>query len=333
MTTTNLNKLAAICRAESIVTKAAQRALLRQHGHKQAALADLRELIREQHAARLARNMLLYKCGALPRRYIVINDSSHDAHVRIGRPKLYRLPLGTPGERRDKRIRHELGQYVRSFTRLAAHGELDIVVGDSPSVAQTERLDHDIYRGAHRGRPCRVQDTTITVPANWYKSVFAAGLAGLDGLVTLSAEQISRNVYKAAWLENGRGTSLKIVHGWIAAARASNGTTLAHHSEDSEERAKSGLTKKYIRWIRQNSSASTDSAVFKAALKNHKTIVTVRHAQRFGLCLPGIRSWLANTDLDPDGKAPLSAVADWALRVPNYDAARFVTAMQIKSAK
>lgn len=333
MTATNLNKLAAICRAESIVTKAAQHALLRQHGHKQAALADLRELIREQHAARLARNMMLFKCGALPRRYIVINGQSHDAHERIGRPKLYRLPLGTPVERREKRIRHELGLYVRGFLRLAAHGDIDIVVGDSPSVVQTERLDHDIYRGAHRGRPCRVQDTTITVPANWHKTVFAAGLAGLDGLVTLSAEQLAPNIYKAAWLEQGRGSSLRLVHGWIAATRLPNNMQLSYHSTDSAEQAREGLAKKYAKWLQQNGSASTDSAFFKAALKNDKTTVTVRHAQRFGLCLPGIRAWLANTDLDPDGKAPLSAVAEWALKVPNYDAARFVTAMQLKSAK
>lgn len=330
---TNLNKLAALCRAESVVTKTARRALLRQHGHKPAALAELETLIDAQRTVRLARNMTLFKCGALPRRYIVINGVSHDAHVRIGRPKLYRLPLGTPAERREKRIRHEISLYLRGFLRFAAHGDLEINVGDAPSVEQTERLDYNIYRGAHRGRACRVQDTTITVPVNWYRTVFAQGLAGLDGLVTLSAEQMAPGVYKATWLEQGRGTSLRLVHGWIAATRLPNNMQLCYHSTDSAEQAQKGLLKKYTKWLQQNGSASTDSAAFKAALKNNKTLITVRHAQRFGLCLPGIRSWLANTDLDPESAAPLSAVAEWALKVPNYDAARFVTAMQIKSAK
>lgn len=327
----NLNRLAAICRADSVMSKTARRALLRQHGHKPAALTELETLIETQHAARLARNMTLFKCGALPRKHIVVDGTTYDAHVRIGRPGFYRLPFGTPSERREKRIRHELEQYLRSFLRFAAHGDVEISVGDSPSVSQSERLNYNIYRGAHRGRPCRVQDTTITVPVNWYRTVFTRGLAGLDGLVTLSAKQLAPNIYKATWLEQGRGTSLRLVHGWIAATRLSNKLQLSYHSTDSAKHAQEGLLKKYTKWLRQN--GSTDSAVFKAALKNDKTTVTVRHAQRFGLCLPGIRSWLANTDLDIDGEAPLSAVAEWALRVPNYDAARFVTAMQIKSAK
>ena len=61
---------------------------------------------------------------------------------------------------------------------------------------------------------------TFTVKRDWLSRVERAGLATLDGLLTLDAERVDDGLWKAVWVEQSTGFSLRAERGYIALNRA-----------------------------------------------------------------------------------------------------------------
>lgn len=76
--------------------------------------------------------------------------------------------------------------------------------------------------GDQYSRSCKYRMTdaehVITVPSDWYRSVYKRGLARIDGMMTLSAEPVDADgytVYRAVWIRS-KGKQLTAQHGYIA---------------------------------------------------------------------------------------------------------------------
>ena len=61
---------------------------------------------------------------------------------------------------------------------------------------------------------------TLTVRRDWLSRVERAGLATLDGLLTLDAERVDDGLWKAVWVEQSTGFGLRAERGYIARNRA-----------------------------------------------------------------------------------------------------------------
>jgi hypothetical protein len=61
---------------------------------------------------------------------------------------------------------------------------------------------------------------TFTVKRDWLSRVERAGLAVLDGLLTLDAERVDDGLWKAVWVEQSTGFALRSERGYIALNRA-----------------------------------------------------------------------------------------------------------------
>ena len=285
----NLTKLAATARP---ATKTAARAALKAAGMRQTLaiellseverLAELRRIARHQRIAR--------KLGYSP------VDADHWGGVRKrmtdprGPLKIgFNLPSGTPAQRLDDLRRLSVaGVYNQSY-RTATHGALNVVLTTDPArvgIAQTEYLDWELDRGAHKGKPARVQDTTVTVPTSWCVRVQRAGLYVVDGMMTLDASPLEAagcELYAAMWLEQGRGTTVTARRGYIA--RSGSAT---YHASTADQ-ALTGLARKSRALA---VTAYLNSADLGELVARHADMaVSVGDARAVGACVYGIRSW------------------------------------------
>lgn len=199
------------------------------------------------------------------------------------------LPLGTP-EKRLQAVRSKaVSQTFCNAYRVAAHGTQTVVLTDSPSavgVKQVDGIDWNLYRGSHKGRPARTQDTTLTVPATWRVRVQRAGLDVVDGMMTLDAaplEATGCELFAATWLVQGRGTSVSAVSGYIARAGL-----ITFHA-DSIAAALSGLARKQKSAADEMALSTGDFANIVAQYGTRR--VTVGDARAIGACEYGIESW------------------------------------------
>ena len=100
--------------------------------------------------------------------------------------------------------------------------------------------------------------------------------------------------YKAVWLEQGPGTSLRVRKGWIA---VENG--LSYHSEESRDKAIAGLRRK------QRITFSTPAERIQKRLltieRRYGTVhCTLDDSREAGNCDTGSRSWCARVGIDPE---------------------------------
>jgi len=318
-------------------TKAAAKAALKAAGHPQTqadhllqATADLATVRKAAPAARLARRLGYCPVDASARRWdwngprIADRDprTADDTRKMAGRVQMTGaiLPAGTPAQRLQAiRVQAISRIYARTY-REAAHGTLSAHLTTDPAavgILQRESLDWNLYRGAQKGKPARVQDTTITAPATWRTRVLRAGLAVLDGMMTLDAAPIEARgceLFAAAWLVQGRGTTTTAARGYIARADGAtyHGTTI--------DQALTGLAKKR-RSLQFVARLADPAELIKLADSYGTARVTLGDARSVGACEYGIRSWCNSVGIDYDaGSTTLATVLQGYEREPRPEA-------------
>ena len=140
------------------------------------------------------------------------------------------------------------------------------------------------------GRAGNIVSITIFLSPDWHKDVEQAGLALIDNLFTMSAEKLEDNLYKASWLEQGRGYDIKLISGYIAI----NGN-MSYHSTISAEDAKTKLERKIKRSAkpRLNRIQKLEQAVKVMP----DLVVSIDDVKAVGACDSGIRSFQAKHNL------------------------------------
>jgi len=191
-----------------------------------------------------------------------------------------------------------------------------VVLTTDPSavgVRQEQYTDRNLYRGKYRGWAATVTDTTITVPVDWRVRVQRAGLATVDGLMSLDAARIEGapegvELYAATWLVQGRGYSVTAERGYIAR----QGDTAYHGA--TPEKALAGLRRKIAGAAWEATLATADLSGLIGRIPDadlNSMAVRVSDARAIGACEYGIRSWCHATGLPYEsGEASLRQV--WA---------------------
>lgn len=103
--------------------------------------------------------------------------------------------------------------------RWACNGHTNTVQFGEPWASSDTSSDRSIYRGSFKGWSATISSHTYSVPEDWLDTVEASGLARVDGLLTLFAERIpghGAELFRATWVEQGRGTAIHDVDGYIA---------------------------------------------------------------------------------------------------------------------
>lgn len=331
MTNTRIIKLAATA---APATKTAARAALKAAGLKQTLADDLltatehlASLRKHAKAARIDRHLGYCPVDANARRWTWTHSKGQRGNgIAVREFKqpyptrpLAVLPKGTPAERLATIRRQAVANVYENTYRQAAHGDVCVILTTDPAavgVRQVESVDYDLYKGAYKGRAARVQDTTITAPATWRVRVQRAGLAVVDGMMTLDAARIESTgceLYAAAWIVQGRCTSVSVQRGYIARAGA-----LSYHGATADQ-AMTGLARK----ARELAFSAHLNAADLGELVAHcpSARVSVADARKIGACEYGIKSWCAAVGLDYDaGSATLGDVYAAYQREPRPEA-------------
>lgn len=221
------------------------------------------------------------------------------AHPGSGRPVVNAVKSGTPFERYTALLAAHVSKLVlRAGYRLATHGDLAVRVTRDPAavgVVQAETASYDVYGGAFKNRPCRIQDTFVTVPFSWVRRVQRAGIAFADGMFTLDAARLESegcDLFAAVWIEQGRGTALRTRRGFIARQ-----DDLTFHASTARD-AVAGLARK-ARARSLEMAVSGPSENLADLIAAHASMrVTLADARAVGACDYGIRSWCNSVGLD-----------------------------------
>jgi ribosomal protein S21 len=166
---------------------------------------------------------------------------------------LGRTPNAVPPPLADRLAAHKRARLIHSFDDCGFRhsrawgdaGRYEVRVG-APAASQATEEGWIDYRSRGYKRGIVGESVRLTVPADWGTRVRLSGLAVLDGMLTLDAEQLPTSgnveVYRAVWARQGRGVSLVTERGYIA-RHVPSGTT--YHSTDSDpEKALRGLKRK-----------------------------------------------------------------------------------------
>lgn len=186
-------------------------------------------------------------------------------------------------------------------------------------VEQTECVDWHRYKGNFRGRPCNYYDTIVFVPVDRYVRVVKNGLSVIAGMMTLDASPLiaprGYKLYAATWIEQGRGNSLKTVHGYVG-QKAQD----FYHAETAEK-AINGVGKKAaVREFERVVASTALEALVETGIKKN-VIVRLQDAIKVGSCISGIKNWCHQVGLAyEDGSAPLSVIWEAYKKVPAAEA-------------
>ena len=128
---------------------------------------------------------------------------------------------------KQQSVEQEVRNLFRENYRLASSGWvggenlITVVIGDRPSANTESKKVWD----KKRTWPGTNLYVSLTVSPVWRRSVRARGLAVLDGLLTTHAGPVTRHaeieVYRATWIRQGQGLSIRPESGWIAFHRPS----------------------------------------------------------------------------------------------------------------
>jgi hypothetical protein len=175
------------------------------------------------------------------------------------------------------------------------------------------RSNYDTYGGRYKGWAAREDHHYIVVPIDWRMRVMKRGLETAGGLLTLSAQQMlgptDVEVFLATWVEQSRGFSVNVRHGYIARIGSD-----CYHASSAEDA---------IRGVRRKSSTSGLVGVRVSALdcstevfvkrygRYCELLIDVSDAYDVGACEFGVRSWCHQVGIEPDeGAVPLGRVLD-----------------------
>jgi len=175
---------------------------------------------------------------------------------------------------------------------LGTHGD---VIPMSTTEGETgcgtsQQVQFSKYSGRCRFKKREVS-TTVTVPRDWLSRVYFRNLDNVDGLMTLWAQPVDAagcEAFAATWVEQSRGSSVKTVQGYIARA---NG--ISYHAS-TLAKALAGLKRKANA---KSISLLSNEQLLEVAQRHSSAIVSVADARAIGACEPGIRSWIARTNI------------------------------------
>ena len=232
-----------------------------------------------------------------------------------------RLPHGTPAERLAAQRADAVSAAYECCYRLAAHGVIIVHLTTEPAqvgARQNERQEWGAYARSCK-YPMRIQDTHLTVPADWRVRVARRGMAVVDGMMTLDCAPLDGApdgiaLYAATWLVQGRGTTTTAQRGAIARDDAGH----AYHGAD-PQRALAGLQRKIkgALWEAIMRVADLGALVAQAP----EAIVRVADARAVGACEYGIKSWCHRTGLPYEsGQTTLAEAWDAYRSVPAPEA-------------
>lgn len=186
--------------------------------------------------------------------------------------------------------------------------EAEVVVGDHVSASGgSERAWSK--NGKWSGRNSWIR---IRVREDWLDRVYARDLERLDDMLTLDAEFIQGvgpELYKAAWLEQGRGFDVKVVYGYIARGLDAAQCHVTYHAP-SARAALDGLARKL-----GTKPPRRQGVIDLDRLARRHGDLQVFWEDREGIaCDSGTRSWCHAVGIDPDGCTVADVVRGYKLR-------------------
>lgn len=237
---------------------------------------------------------------------------------------------------KSKTISALRAEIVRRY-RTPSLGDVRIV--DSDASSPSTFAERSAVWG-HYAKSCKYPATeivvTVCVNIAARSRAVRAGIGTVDGLVTLSATRQSTGVWRAAWLEQGKGYDLRIVTGAIASVDGvySHGDTISKAVACSERKAKAkakaeaNATEKarldeIAGWIPEEIRSEAQLGVHpgkivEALVSHPDRVLTVDDVRATGACETGIRSWCATVVLDRDSVSIAEACALLAQRPSPY---------------
>ncbi len=140
---------------------------------------------------------------------------------------------------------------------------------------------------------------TVCVRSDWQR-LARIGLAVVDGLFTLAAERVSAGVYRARWVRQSRGTSLRVESGYLV--RAHRNAPWVHVLATSQPcpapKADPAIAMALRVSRKRYESNAAEFSEVPAGL-----LVTWDDAAAAGLCVPGCKDWLRKRGLPSDTRA------------------------------
>jgi hypothetical protein len=279
---------------------------------------------------RLARNKHLCLTG---------NGRSVERRLTPSRA-LGRTPNAVPPPIADRLATHKRARLIHAFENCGIRhsrawddaGRFVVEFG-APSASQTTEEGWIDYKSRGYKRGIVGEVVRLTVPADWGTRVRLSGLAVLDGLFTLDAEQLPTwgpvEIYRAVWARQGRGVSLVTERGYIARHTPSNTT---YHSTDADpEKALRGLHRKVnAQSIPQpqreaaRASRAAQRAIRQAAslvrlverlarwdlAEIEHVSVTRQDSLKAGNCAPGTDAFIDRYGFDGRGSATIGEIAN-----------------------
>ena len=150
---------------------------------------------------------------------------------------------------------------------------------------------------------------TYTVAADWIATVQDRDLAVCDGMLTLSASPIlghGPELYRAVWVEQGRGTALNQASGYIA--RIDDKT---YHAATAKAALDGVQRKAGLKPARRKGTLDLD----RCARRYGDLPVEIADSRAAGNCESGTLSWCHAVGIDPYGTATVAEViAGYRLR-------------------
>jgi hypothetical protein len=191
-----------------------------------------------------------------------------------------------------------LAAYRAAGYRTTTHGH-----SVSVRVARTASVDSSVSRANNstvglpnsynNGFGVNCSTHALSVRRNWLESVYARGVAVVDGLLTLDAQPTdSPDTLRALWVEQSRGTSL--VSSWGYLVRAEGGPWVHSATERGCAKAQRDSAARIESYQRQQSSerAELEAAAYLT--------ITLADARAAGLCESGIRDWCGKRGIEVD---------------------------------
>lgn len=184
--------------------------------------------------------------------------------------------------------------------RNPTNGHFRVYFGKTPKTDFDEDVDWDVYRGRFKGWKCVLKYPEVFVKPNWLNRIADAGIAVLDGMLTLDARRLPRRdtqcgetVYKASWVRQGRGLKIEAEHGYIATCGG-----YAYHSRQNPTHALEGLRNKMEHSQADRDAHSAADLFARASRVSGDVRVSVEDAEAVGSCRPGIEGWCERVGID-----------------------------------
>ncbi|MFD1381696.1 hypothetical protein [Fodinicurvata halophila] len=174
--------------------------------------------------------------------------------------------------------------------------------------------NRDTYAGRFKGWIANEDHHVIRVPGRWLRMVHGAGLAVVDGLLTLDVSPLERapegvELYRAVWAGQGRGYQVRTDHGYIALTRDPLERPGVRLPRANRPRSAAGAKAQVdrIESVRLAPNVSLSRLLRDADAQGIE--VRLSDARAVRACHYGIRAWCYAVGLDPDaGRAPLRRV-------------------------